>query len=238
MDWKTASDFYLAEHWDPSLAPFSTWSESIFPLNWTQLIQVPPPPLGATENEIIELVALKGIRQQNQNLIWHEATVESALVEPFQQIVQCVLDPVIYTTIRAFIVEEAMPVFYFKRLYSRTRPFQVDGTLGTVIPQGSEHFPKHPSYPSSHATQATIVAEVIKFLLDPYGTPESAEKRARIDQVAFLIGFRREIAGLHFRSDTTAGISLGRQIFTLLRQQPTLACLLVAAKRRFAILNG
>ena len=238
MDWKRATDFYLAEHWDLSLSLNSNWNESVFPLDWPQLIHVSPPPLGATENEIIELAALKCIREQNQNLIWREATVESALVEPFQRIIPCVLDPQIFATIRDFMVEVALPVFYFKRLYSRTRPFHVDATLGTVIPQASEHFPKHPSYPSSHATLATIAAEVIKFLLDPYGTPATVETRARIDNVAFLIGFRREIAGLHFRSDTTAGISLGRQIFTLLRQQPTLAHVLFEARQRFTILNS
>jgi PAP2 superfamily len=237
MDWKAASDFYLAETWEPLLASLSCWSESVYPHNWMQLLSIPPPPLGATENEISELAALKVVRSANSDLIWREAMVESALVEAFQGIVPCVLDPQIFATIRAFLVEEAMPVFYFKRLYSRTRPFQIDKSLGTVIPESSEYFPKHPSYPSSHATLATIVAEVTKFLLDPYGIPATAEKRAMIDQVAFLIGFRREIAGLHFRSDTIAGISLGRQIFMLLRSQPTLSNSIANARKRFAALN-
>ena len=62
MDWKRATDFYLAEHWDPSLSFNSNWNESVFPIDWPQLIHLSPPPLGATENEIVELAALKCIR--------------------------------------------------------------------------------------------------------------------------------------------------------------------------------
>jgi PAP2 superfamily len=235
MDWKAATDPYCAGCWEEEYVSLSNWTESVYPVNWPQLINVPPPPIGTTETELEEVRKLAGLQNTYKNEILKEATVSRAMTDAFKGTAQFVDFPVISEAIHDFLIQAAMPMFYFKRLYSRTRPFQVDPKLVTSL-KGHSAFPRHPSYPSGHATEATVIAEVLKYLIDPHGWKDTAVERAKIDQCAFMIAYRREIAGFHFRSDTLAGISLGRQIFSILRAQPTLSKKLIDARQRWLLL--
>lgn len=237
MDWKAATDPYCARCWEEEFVSLSNWTESVYPFNWQQLICVPPPPIGATEAELEEVRKLTSLQETYKVEILNEATVSRAITDAFKGAAQFVDFPLISEVIHDFLIESAMPIFYFKRLYSRTRPFQIDVTIATSL-KGHEAFPRHPSYPSGHATQATVIAEVLKYLIDPHGRKETAVERAKVDQCAFMIAYRREIAGFHFRSDTLAGIILGIQIFSLLRVQPTLSKKLVNARQRWLLLHA
>lgn len=86
-----------------------------------------------------------------------------------------------------------------KMLHSRARPYALEPKLLTEVDA-----PPHPSYPSAHATEYAALAEIMS-ILNP-----SCEARYRA--LSTDVARRREIAGVHYASDTDAGINLGQRV--------------------------
>lgn len=108
----------------------------------------------------------------------------------------------------AFVIQiEGPQVMKQKLRYDRVRPSFLDPTLKPVIA-----IPPHAAYPSGHATQAFLRAFLLS-RLDPKNSRayvQSAERIAR----------NREIAGLHYPSDSAAGRKLAAQLFAQLTRDP------------------
>lgn len=86
-----------------------------------------------------------------------------------------------------------------KLRHSRARPTDLEPGLIPLVP-----VPGHPSYPSGHATLYHAVFEVLGELV-----PECRDIwRGMAGEVAH----RREVAGLHFASDSAVGADLGEAI--------------------------
>lgn len=99
----------------------------------------------------------------------------------------------------------------FKARYSRRRPSAVLEAIAPVIP-----VPPHASYPSGHATQALVIARLL--------TKLAPAANGDLIELAFRVGRNREVAGVHYPSDTTAGFSLGWQLgAAFLERAPTQA---------------
>jgi len=100
---------------------------------------------------------------------------------------------------------------HFKGLHQRRRPPQRAPALLPPI-----EVPGHASYPSGHATQARLMARCIEAALPT--TPDNIRGQLGdvIDTLAARIARNREIAGLHFHSDTVAGWNLADNAFTIL----------------------
>ncbi len=113
-----------------------------------------------------------------------------------------------------------LPILYFKDKFSRIRPYQLDTNLITVITG-----PPHPSYPSGHATQGYLVASIIADLF-----PEGDPLKDQVMKLGQGIGTRREVAGVHYPSDTAAGIALAKQLKPLLLKKPAFQKAFKAAK--------
>jgi hypothetical protein len=90
-----------------------------------------------------------------------------------------------------------------KKAFKRARPNQLAPDLTTVI-----EVPGHPAYPSGHAAEFMIVA-LLFGQIDP-GNAEAYKV------IANDVGVRREIAGVHYPSDTKAGQALAKQVFQAL----------------------
>lgn len=101
---------------------------------------------------------------------------------------------------RYFILER-------KKHFSRPRPSQLDADLETVIPN-----PAHAAYPSGHASQTYMIALVLSEF-DP-------ENEAKYKQLAIDVAHRREIAGVHYPSDSVAGRTLAVDVLARLRAIP------------------
>jgi PAP2 superfamily len=97
-------------------------------------------------------------------------------------------------------------LFSLKIRYDRVRPSYADPTLKPVI-----KVPDHPSYPSGHAAEAMLIAEILS-LLQP-------ERRNYYVLDAERIAKNREIAGLHYKSDSVAGNQLAREFFHELKSK-------------------
>ena len=91
-------------------------------------------------------------------------------------------------------------VLDLKSKYARTRANDVDPSLSTAIP-----VPWHKAYPSGHATQSFITALAFANVF-----PEKSDEFMRL---AAKVAINREIAGLHYTSDSDAGAVLAEQIW-------------------------
>ncbi|MGL4740448.1 MAG: vanadium-dependent haloperoxidase, partial [Sarcina sp.] len=94
----------------------------------------------------------------------------------------------------AFII-----TWMFKYHWDCARPCQLDKDLKTVLPT-----PIFPSYPSGHSVVSGAIETVLSFFF-----PKEANELHRLAEEASI---SRLYAAIHFRSDLTAGLKLGRQI--------------------------
>lgn len=94
----------------------------------------------------------------------------------------------------AFVVS-----WYFKYIWNIARPNQLDQDLITILPT-----PKHPSYPSGHATVAGCAQVVLSYFFE--------SESDRLYELAEECAISRLFAGVHFPIDNQQGLSLGRQI--------------------------
>ena len=90
-----------------------------------------------------------------------------------------------------------------KYTYWAIRPNQLDPTITTLFPN-----PNHPSYPSAHTSLSGGQGEVLAYLF-----PRDAEF---IRNFAAESSNSRIWAGIHFRSDIDAGLSLSKQVAGLI----------------------
>ena len=125
---------------------------------------------------------------------------------------------------------------------SETRDRVSTTLLPQAYPDGS---PTHPSYPGGHAVTAGSNGTILKAYFDgdalitnpvrpdpddptsltTDGTPGSLTVRGEINKLAANVAYARSWAGIHYRSDTTAGLRVGERIATAvlserLRQRP------------------
>lgn len=119
------------------------------------------------------------------------------------------------------LFDEIEPIVLRQKVrFDRVRPHKLDPTLTTAI-----EVPAHPAYPSGHATQAFAIAFLLS-QLDP-------EHGSDFERDALGVAINREIAGVHYPSDSAAGKILARQIVDAFLQVPPIVTLLEQAKREW-----
>jgi acid phosphatase (class A) len=96
-----------------------------------------------------------------------------------------------------------MIAVHFKDKWNRARPQQVCPAIMPIIPG-----PAHPSYPSGHSTQSHLIANALSLVAPRVGP--------LLKKLAERIAKNREIAGVHFASDSAEGETLAAQAITLL----------------------
>jgi membrane-associated phospholipid phosphatase len=117
-------------------------------------------------------------------------------------------------------------VQHFKRLDDRRRPSQLCPALRPPI-----EVPGHAAYPSGHATQSFLIARCLAAAVA--GGPSALASEA-LDALANRIARNREIAGVHYPSDTAAGRDLAAQLFAALDGVATFKAQLAAATAEWA----
>jgi hypothetical protein len=104
-----------------------------------------------------------------------------------------------------------LAVMHFKKKYDRVRPSQLwPGLLPPLT------VPGHASYPSGHATQAHLFAKCAVAMMP---AAERDSIKVVLEALAERIARNREIAGLHYPSDSTAGKSLAEGVFGILSNE-------------------
>lgn len=209
-----------------------TWSPDLF--KWaTETLNSPgitlnPPPKNSSTTTKEELAMLHAYQRERTEEsiaeIKRENHIYGALFagKTFAQLVDQSNRPQTFALMHELIILlETVNTMRQKKIYNRVRPSYLDPTLSPVI-----DIPQHPSYPSGHATQAHLRALVFG-QLDP-------ENRAAYIQSAQRIARNREIAGVHYPSDTQAGVHLATQLFSMLMNNSEFAEQLKKAKAEWA----
>jgi PAP2 superfamily len=150
---------------------------------------------------------------------------------PRQAFVWMALDVAIYSALGA--------AWYFKwrdpdvSVSRRPRPIECDYRVSVLynlavdcdgngdgerrtLPDPSPGTPRHPAYPSGHSTYAAAASEILSYFFPDF--------TGEFDDLADNAGLARLWAGIHWRSDHTAGQLLGRFIAQLLIKQIENGC--------------
>lgn len=117
-------------------------------------------------------------------------------------------------------IELSFFIMKYKKHFSRARPSQLRPSLNLAIDN-----PRHAAYPSGHATQS-YAAGLILSKIDE----ENADKYL---DFARSIAHRREIAGVHYPSDSKAGQILAEKVVNKLLELPEFQTQLQQAKESF-----
>ena len=116
-------------------------------------------------------------------------------------------------TLRMLNIASLVALFvsmYYKGFYKRPRPSELCPALLPPIV-----VPGHASFPSGHATQARLMARCMGDVLS--GLPQRDAIVDDLKTLARRIRRNREIAGLHYESDSIAGKALAEGILLKLR---------------------
>lgn len=186
------------------------------------VIEIPEPPANDSLQTLYELYYLKRIAKLRT-----EKNVEDIKFQNKTLIVMGAVDGT-YPVTREFIMKTFPDVSYFilreKRKFQRPRPTQLDEQLTTVLP-----IPKHASYPSGHSGQSFWGAYVL-------GKLDPAHKQKYYDY-SYNIAQNREIAGVHYPSDSLAGQLMAPQLFEMFMEIPELKDLYRKAQAEWGIIE-
>jgi len=173
----------------------------------------PPPGAQETEDELdwLEFIQARLRDDRTRRLIVLETQADPvALFLDAGLIPSRVTSPELWTLLEMTSREASYFVLREKSRYARLRPTQLRPQIGSVIP-----VPGHPSYPSGHATQVYAVAFMLSRL-----KPDCAPVYERL---AADVAIRREIAGVHFPSDTRSGEELAKKLVDAVLEVPEVA---------------
>ena len=107
------------------------------------------------------------------------------------------------------LVKQTHPIILsLKRHYNRPRPAVLAKHLGLPLTNYPLKTSNTPSYPSGHATQGCLVAQLVADMMP-------LEHRTNVLEIGERIGISRQIAGAHYPSDTAFGVRLGNELYRL-----------------------
>ena len=191
--------------WNPDLFALTVLAE-FAATDWSRRIVLPPPPAPdsqATKDEIARLVTLAKERPARAQEIVKQ---DEELTDYWVQLLAISGRPgsPTFELLKIATRVAELTMSHFKRLYDRPRAQQLQPALMPMLPM-----PGHPSYPSGHMAIARLLSLVASEVLPDAKKPLLA--------LAERVGQNREIAGLHYPSDTDAGRELADKAFAILK---------------------
>jgi len=220
-----AIGFKRTQNWGSDFQKFLRVRPKFLKSDWARNIVIPPPPANTspkTEAEIAQLRTLVSKRDAHLPQIKAEILVTNFTLGGLNYETLTTQSQYRATgqVILAAYHDLALPIFKMKERFDRVRPSIMKKDLGQAI-----EIPTHPSYPSGHASIAYTIAYLLQEL-----DPKNHEKYLKDAQ---RISKNREIAGLHYSSDTEAGRLLARQVVDQLLAQSRFQALIKEAKKEW-----
>ena len=196
--------FTGTQRWGKEFERFLRQRPKFLSKNWNKSIVLPAPPANSsprTKAEIAYLKTLAPKRQEKASEIQAEVLVTNFRFGKHDYATLTTAPQYRETgkLIVAAYHDLAIATFQLKKQFNRVRPSILDRNLGHAI-----SIPTHPAYPSGHATAVYSIAYLLQEL-DPAAANIYHKDAKRISD-------NREIAGLHYPSDSEAGRLLARQI--------------------------
>ena len=177
-----------------------------------------------TPREIADLLALIPERRHHRATI-KEQDKSGGIRKAFEKVFKFNEDskPATVWLLDTVIWGTSSMSFYAKNIYRRPRASQINPDVlkkgQIIIPM-----PPHPAYPSGHSFQSHLAARA---LADIGGPDDEADSLAR------SIALNREIAGLHYRSDSDAGDRYAQLVWPLLRSTHGVERAIALARREW-----
>jgi membrane-associated phospholipid phosphatase len=179
----------------------------------------PGPPLAYNSSEkrseLNEIKSLTRSFAMNQKAFYYQA-VEGIFTNWYQTLSQRLfesrLDENAPRAARAYTLasiahhDASVACWDGKYAYWAIRPFQLDSTVTTLFPS-----PNHPSYPAAHGCYSGAIARVIGQLFPDFADTMEARSTEAAES--------RIWAGIHYRSDVNAGLTIGRKVGDLVMER-------------------
>jgi len=212
---KNNNTFSQTQKLDPKLVEVSKKS-SLLDISWNKISRLPTPPNNLQEAQFISKFQQKNFSPSLQMRIEEQSNFDfyyfgSKLFKDKPN------------TIKLFELtqhEIIIATLGQKLKFDRVRPSFVDPTIRTLI-----KIPNHPSYPSEHAAQAHAFAILLSAL--------DQDNKKKYMKLSDEIIEYREIAGLHFRSDTYIGKRYAKFIFRKMLQKPLFKAIFIDAAQEW-----
>jgi len=223
--------FTATARWDPELLAWVKHKPDYLPRNWKQVIVLPAPPDNSSVRTRAELANLK---EKIKDRPGRTAAIKNELELKnfkFGQLTYGDLTSrkdLAHTgeLVRSMYHSVSCAVFVMKHHFNRPRPTVVAARLGIDL-EASIPNPGHPAYPSGHATGAYAIAYLLREL-DPAHADDYPGDAARIAE-------NREIAGVHYPSDSEAGRLLARQLIDAFLRNRSFRAKLDKARREWPV---
>lgn len=216
--------FSSTQQWEKSYLECATTKPHYLEKGWEQRLMPAHPPANDSTTTREELDALleaqrKRTKENVQRILRERPSSGQQFLGsfPLSQNYQK-KKPHTYALLNVANKELAKTVFYYKKQFNRVRPSFLETELSIAIPN-----PNHPAYPSGHATQAMVFALLLAEI--------HPDKREQLIRDAKSIGTNREIAGVHYRSDSVAGYALAAKLVTEWKKHPSFNEMLLKAKK-------
>jgi membrane-associated phospholipid phosphatase len=194
--------------------PPNGWAPGRYPLpsfyaNVQPSFAFPDPPADdLLHAELAELIQLRiHTRPGREPEILAQASHFASVFNAILQVDSAGPDALLHTQTFTYMVRSVAKfwVMHFKNRFNRPRPCQLHDEVRPMF------CPGHAAYPSGHASEAYAVA----FSLIAATPRYPGLHKAFLDS-ARKIAWNREVAGVHYRSDTEAGILLASQLVAAL----------------------
>lgn len=188
---------------------------------WEERITLPPPSANdspETRAELDTLLTYQTARTEEQVAEIREQ-VDTPLIYDWEH-AALYGDPIQFPATSALntVFHDAQKIiFEMKERFDRVRPHFLEPRLEPPI-----SVPRHPAYPSGHATESRLIALIFSEL-DP-------ERRETYLSFADEVALNRERAGVNYPSDSAAGKLLAEQFFVILMEDAEFQELLERAK--------
>lgn len=189
-----------------------------------EALSLEPPPANDSKITVAELEILRGYEKNARDAETVNIILEENGEDPYISIFSRagrvpdnLKNESVEKALRAAINETGYFLLREKLNFARARPKQLTPELTLVI-----ETPRHSAYPSGHAGQSYAGALVLA-KLDP------ANEQKYI-QMAKDVAQRREIAGVHYPSDSVAGQKIAEQVIEKLMKVPAYEKLFQEAK--------
>ena len=203
--------YFPCAHWEAKFAQIGCTLPPVKLLDFDALKLTYP--AGDLDDECRRLKKLKPLRKGLEAKIRTQAQSDLHAIQPVLDVLRInllrlpqpsLLVPLL--ALRDSIQQNILhAVFLFKREVLRDRPWNgCDASLQPMFLRPDRLYPGHPSYPSGHATLAFTWAALLSKV-----RPKKAKE---LEEAANEVALLREVAGVHFRSDSDAGRQLGEQI--------------------------
>ena len=226
-----SSDYSMYAPYGVDLIDRHQWRQTVYLVeflmtsDWQAQITLPPPPADnspQTATEIRDLLDLMGSdtqAEQYDNIMGEDVD----FVGCFERLAffDAQSHPNTSNLVQTMVVIGWTLAQYYKEYFGRIRPSALDARLQPIM-----RVPTHPAYPSGHATQCHLIMHALQEVV-----PDPSNKIGTgLTDLASRISVNREIAGVHYHSDTTCGQTLAEKAWLLIERNKSFQKLIDEAK--------